>query len=52
MLLDKGKVAKIVDKKQDSGMVIKLIEELRRAILIYQVGTVDDRRSIRADDLG
>ena len=49
MLLDKGKVAKILDKKQDSGMIVKLVEELRQAILIYQVGTVENRRSTRVN---
>ena len=43
-LLKKGKVIKILDKKQDSGMVIKLVEELRQAILIYQVGPVGNQR--------
>ena len=38
MLLEKGKGARILDKRQDSGMVVKLVEELRQAILIYQVG--------------
>ena len=33
-------MAKILDKRQDSGIVAKLVEELRQAILIYQVGTV------------
>lgn len=36
-LSEKGKVARILDKAQDTGEVIKLIEQLRRAILIYQV---------------
>ena len=40
MLLDKGKVAKILDKKRDSGMIVKLVEQLRQVILVYQVGTV------------
>ena len=40
MLLGKGKGARILDKKRDSGKVVKLVEELRQAILIYQVGTV------------
>ena len=44
MLLDKGRGAKILDKRQDSGMVVKLVEELRQAILLYQVGTVENRR--------
>ena len=38
MLFDKGKVAKIIDKKRDSGVITKLVEELRQAILTYQVG--------------
>jgi len=37
-LSEKGKVARVLDKTQDSGEVIKLIEKLRQAILIYQVG--------------
>lgn len=36
-LLTKGKVARILDKTQDSGTVVKLIEQLRQAILVYQV---------------
>ena len=40
VLSEKGKVAKILDKKRDSGTIVKLVEELRQAILIYQVGTV------------
>ena len=36
-LSEKGKVARILDKAQDTGEVVKLIEQLRRAILIYQV---------------
>ena len=40
-LLEKGKMARILDKKQDSGTVVKLVEEIRQAILIYQV---DPRR--------
>ena len=42
MLLDKGKVAKLVDKKQDSGIIVKLVEELRQVILIYQVSTTEN----------
>ena len=41
VLLGKGKAARILDKKQDSEMVVKLVEELRQAILIYQVGPVE-----------
>ena len=36
-LSEKGKVARILDKAQDTGEVVKFIEQLRRAILIYQV---------------
>ena len=36
-LCKKEKGARFLDKTQDSGEVIKLVEELRRAILIYQV---------------
>jgi len=36
-LSDKGKVARALDKKQDLQKVIQLVEELRQAILIYQV---------------
>jgi hypothetical protein len=37
-LLEKGKTYRILDKSQDSQTVIKLVEQLQRAILIYQVG--------------
>ena len=36
-LSEKGKVARVLDKKQDSQEVIKLVEKLRQAILEYQV---------------
>ena len=36
-LSEKGKVARVLDKTRDLGEVIKLVEELRRAILVYQV---------------
>ena len=52
MLLDKGKGARILDKKKDSGTVVKLVEELRQAVLIYQVGTVGSQRSSQADVFG
>ena len=48
-LLNKGKGAKILDKKQDSGAIVKLVEELRQAILLYQVRNVGNCRSSRAD---
>jgi len=41
-LLGKGKTAKFLDKTQDSSTVVKLIEELRQVILIYQVGNTRD----------
>jgi len=36
-LLEKGKVARFVDKGRDSGEVVKLVERLREAITRYQV---------------
>jgi hypothetical protein len=45
-LLPKGKVARILDKTQDSQAIIKLVEDLRQAILIYQVGTVGNHRDL------
>ena len=44
MLLEKGRVARVLDKKRDSGAILKLVEQLRQAILIYQVGTAESRR--------
>ena len=35
-LLDKGKGARILDKRRDSGAIVKLVEELRQATLLYQ----------------
>src|SRR5882757_6421817 len=48
-LSEKGKVARVLDKAQDSGEVIKLIEKLRQAILIYQVSVKhrQGRKSLR-----
>lgn len=40
-LSDKGKVARILDKAKDSAEVVALVEELRQAIVIYQVSTKD-----------
>ena len=37
---EKGKVARVLDKTRDLGEVIKLVEELRRAILVYQVSII------------
>jgi hypothetical protein len=45
MLLDKGKGARILDKKSDSGMAAKLVEELLQAILLYQVSAAENHRS-------
>ena len=39
-LLEKGKVARMLDKMHDSQAVVKLAEDLRQAIVIYQVITV------------
>jgi hypothetical protein len=36
-LSEKGKVSRVLDKSRDSGEVIRLVEKLRQAILIYQV---------------
>ena len=46
-LLEKGKVARVLDKTQDSEEVIALVEKLRQAILIYQV-SVRHRQSRRS----
>lgn len=37
-LSEKGKLARALDKTRDLGEVVKLMERLRQAILIYQVG--------------
>ena len=47
--MGKGKGAKILDKKQDSGAIVKLVEELRQAILLYQVCTVENRPQSRVN---
>ena len=52
MLLGKGKGARFLDKSKDSGKVVKLVEELRQAILIYQVGKVGSERSSQANVFG
>ena len=36
-LSEKGRLARVLDKTQDSQEVIGLVEKLRQAILIYQV---------------
>lgn len=43
-LLKKKTAARILDKTQDSGKVVKLIEQLQQAVLVYQV-----RRSVPVD---
>ena len=48
MLLNKGKVAKVLDKRKDSGTIVKLVEELRQAVLLYQVSIVGNH----ADQVG
>ena len=45
MLSEKGKVAKFLDKKRDSGVIVSIVEQLRQAILIYQVSTAEGCRS-------
>ena len=37
-LSGKGKLARFLDRIRDSNAIAKLAEELRQAILIYQVG--------------
>ena len=37
VLLEKGKMAQILDKTQDASAVVRLIDQLQKAILIYQV---------------
>jgi len=36
-LVEKGKIARFVDKERDSGEVVKLVERLRDAVTRYQV---------------
>ena len=38
VLSEKGKVARVLDKSRDLQEVIGLVEKLRQAILVYQVG--------------
>jgi len=44
-LSEKGKVARVLDKTQDAQEVVRLVEKLRQAILIYQVSVETRRRS-------
>ena len=39
----------MLDKKRDSGAIVKLVEQLRQAILIYKVCIADSCRSSRVD---
>ena len=43
-LLGKGKAARLLDKARDSGTVVKLVEELRQVLLVYQVSVVGSSR--------
>lgn len=45
-------MARFLDKTQDSSAVVKLIEELRQTILVYQVGDIRSLRLARVDALG
>ena len=38
-LLEKGKVARVLDKEQEAQAVVRLIDQLQKTILIYQVCT-------------
>lgn len=40
-LSEKGNIARVLDKQQDSAEVITLVERLRQAILVYQVSAGD-----------
>ena len=42
-------MAKFLDKKRDSGAIVRLVEQLRQAILIYQVGAAESCRLSQAD---
>ena len=51
ILLDERKGARVLDKERYSGLIVRLVEELRQAILIYQVGTVETCQLSRVDAL-
>jgi len=51
-LSEKGKVARVLDKSQDSQEVIKLVEKLRQAILEYQVSAKTPPESDIVDTCG
>ena len=36
-LMEKGKISRFLDRTQDLGEIVALVERLRQAILIYQV---------------
>ena len=40
VLLEKGKITRFLDKAKDARAVVKLINQLQRAILIYQVRVI------------
>ena len=42
-LLEKGRMARFLDKAQDAQAVIRLIDQLQRTILIYQVRAMSCR---------
>jgi hypothetical protein len=44
-LSGKKKLARVLDKAQDSQEVVKLVEKLRQAILVYQVSARGRRQS-------
>ena len=44
-LSGKKKLARVLDKTQDSQEVVKLVEKLRQAILVYQVSARGRRQS-------
>jgi hypothetical protein len=44
VLSEKGVWDRLLDKKQDSGAIVKFAEELQHAILIYQVGTFSNHK--------
>ena len=47
VLSEKGKVARVLDKSKDGQEVVRLVEKLRQAILVYQV-SVGDRKGSRS----
>jgi hypothetical protein len=45
-LSGKKKLARVLDKTRDSQEVVKLVENLRQAILVYQVSAGGERQSL------